>query len=170
LRTNRTTGVCSMLIRRLRQVLAYEAATGAVKYFGDMGEAAAPQRVGPALPQYAPYTDVVRVRSGHTGEWTFFLAELVGAPGSDEYMSTQDAAARLGVEDRTVRRWAKAGKLDAVRTAGGDKRPGSWRVSRAAVSALLAEPDDLNPGAAKLSRPAAKRRKTPQPLLGQLQL
>ena len=135
-----------MLIRRLERVDFFKRADGNYARMSLSTDAREPRRVGRAKAEDAPFTDVIAIEYG--GKVIHFLAEIVGAPGGDEYMSTKDAAARLGVKDRTVRRWAEAGKLDTVRTAGGEKRPGSWRVSRAAVSALLAEPDDLNPGQA----------------------
>lgn len=149
-----------MLIRRLERVDFFKRADGGYARMSLSTDAREPSRVGRARAEDAPFTDVIAIE--HGGKVIHFLAEIVGAPGGDEYMSTKDAAARLGVKDRTVRRWAEAGKLDTVRTAGGEKRPGSWRVSRAAVSALLAEPDDLNPGQAPPPTPPRRKRVPPQ--------
>lgn len=143
-----------MLIRRLRQVEGYDPDTGAVSYFGDLAPNAAPRIAGPALEQYAPFTDVVKVRDARTGGWSYFLAEVVGAPGTEATMSSSEAAALLGVEDRTVRRWAAAGKLEAVRSLGGEKRQGSWKVTVASVRALLGDDADLRP-----QRPVRRERK-----------
>ena len=149
-----------MLIRRLERVDFFKPKDGRYARMSLSTDAREPRRVGSAAAEDAPFTDVIAIECG--GKVIHFLAEIVGAPGGDEYMSTKDAAARLGVKDRTVRRWAEAGKLDTVRTAGGEKRPGSWRVSRAAVSALLAEPDDLNPGPAPPPAPPRRKRVPPQ--------
>lgn len=53
---------------------------------------------------------------------------------NDDLMTTREAGELLGVALRTVQLWVESGVLPAWRTAGGHRR-----ISRAAVSALLAE-------------------------------
>jgi excisionase family DNA binding protein len=146
-----------MLIRHLRQIHGFDRATGSVSFFGELGNPAEPQRVAAAPERFAPYTDIVRIRDASTGGWSLFLADVVGAPGGDEYISTKDAAKLLGVEDRTVRRWAESGRLEAVRTAGGAKRPGSWKVSLSSVRSQVADPRELDPGPAPALKVRRKR-------------
>ena len=40
----------------------------------------------------------------------------------DEFLTPADVAAILYVDPKTVTRWAKAGKIDSVRTPGGHRR------------------------------------------------
>ena len=56
-----------------------------------------------------------------------------------KYLTSGEAAERLGVAQRTVSRWCDAGRLEAHRTAGGDIRKGEWRIAPAAVEALKRE-------------------------------
>ena len=55
------------------------------------------------------------------------------------YVSTERAAALLGVSARAVLDWAKAGKFaGAFRTPGGDRRGGDWRIPLASIEAFKA--------------------------------
>jgi excisionase family DNA binding protein len=55
------------------------------------------------------------------------------------YISTQQAAAMLGVTARAVLDWATAGKFaGAFRTPGGDRRGGDWRIPRSSIEAFMA--------------------------------
>lgn len=50
----------------------------------------------------------------------------------ERFLSTEEVAERLQVDEQTVRRWIKSGKLEAF-------KPGrEWRISPAAFEALLA--------------------------------
>ena len=50
----------------------------------------------------------------------------------ERFLSTEEVAERLQVDEQTVRRWIKHGKLEAF-------KPGrEWRISPAALDALLA--------------------------------
>ncbi len=49
----------------------------------------------------------------------------------ERFLSTEEVAERLQVDEQTVRRWIKSGKLEAF-------KPGrEWRISPAALEALL---------------------------------
>lgn len=58
---------------------------------------------------------------------------------SEHYLTTSEAATRLGVSVRTVQLWVEAGRLDAWRTQGGHRRILSASVDRL-VSARDPEP------------------------------
>ena len=135
-----------MLIRRLRQIYMYDGPTGSVSVFGGLEALSGPQRVAPAPEQFSPYTDVIRIQA--PVGWSYFLAEVVGAPGSEQFLNSADAAALLNVGQRTIRRWAKAGILEAQRTAGGSRRRGSWLVPIDSVRDLLEDSTQLDPGVA----------------------
>lgn len=163
-----------MLVHRLRHIDEYKASTEAWKIVGAADGPAEPERVGPAPQEYRPFTDIVRVKIG--GRWAYFLAEVMGSPGSDGSMSTAEAAQILDVTQRTIRRWAQPGParcLDVYRTAGGRKRPGSWRITTESVNKLLrwrnGEPGPLDLGpTARLSKPAARKPDTgPEQIAGQ---
>ncbi len=56
----------------------------------------------------------------------------VVAAQEERFLSTEEVAERLQVDEQTVRRWIKSGKLEAF-------KPGrEWRISPAAFDALLA--------------------------------
>jgi excisionase family DNA binding protein len=133
-----------MLIRRLRRCL-YDPSTDEVALPGPPDYLGVPKRVAPAPARYAgTFTDVICIN--YQGGRLHFLADVIGSPTGDPYMSTLEASKLLGVKDRTVRRWAEDGRLDAQRTAGGKKRPGSWRVSVESVRRLLPDPTVLDAG------------------------
>ena len=142
-----------VLIRRLERIAFYRRADG---YYSrlprDVREL---RRVGPAQPEDAPFTDVLEMRID--GAPVHFLAEVVGAPGSESDMSTADAAGLLSMDERTVRRWAKDGRIAATQSAGGSCRRGSWRVSTASVQSLMNERQALDPGPAP-SPPRPRKR------------
>lgn len=53
------------------------------------------------------------------------------AAAEERFLSTEEVAERLQVDEQTVRRWIKSGKLDAV-------KPGrEWRIPPASFEALL---------------------------------
>lgn len=70
---------------------------------------------------------------------------------SEEHLSIRQAAERLGVAYRTVYRWIRTGKLEAVQPNG---EHGSWRVPASALAARKNDPPD----------PAA-----PRPVTGDMQ-
>ena len=145
-----------MLIRQMRRVEFFKPKDG---QYADMYPHDDPTiyRCAPALPRHAPFTDIIRVRVA--GRPQYFLAEVVGAPGGDSYLSTGEAAALLGVTERTVRNWAQAGRLASKRTMGGDKRPGSWKVSLESVRSLMDDASELHPGPAPTPQPPARPRR-----------
>ena len=133
-----------MLIRRLRRCI-YDPANDEISPEGSPDYLGVPERVIPAPDRFAGmFTDVICInyQSGRM----HFLADVVGSPTGDPYMSTLEASRLLGVKDRTVRRWAEDARLDAQRTAGGKKRAGSWRVSVESVRSLLPDPSVLDAG------------------------
>ena len=133
-----------MLIRRMRRCL-YDATTDEVALGGSPDYLGVPKRVIPAPARYSgTFTDVICIN--YQGGRLHFLADVIGSPNGDPIMSTLEASKLLGVKDRTVRRWAEDGRLDAQRTAGGKKRPGSWRVSVESVRRLLPDPTVLDAG------------------------
>ena len=58
----------------------------------------------------------------------------------DKMITTTDAGEKLGVTGMTIRRWIRAGKLEAIRTVGRQ-----IRVKESSVDALLNELSDVNP-------------------------
>ena len=153
-----------MLIRRLRRVYEYKTDGWYAKGFSDHGSE--PQRVGPALKEDEPFTDVIRILVA--GRWQYFIAEVVGAPRSEPWLTTGEAASAAGVTRPTIRNWIKLGKVKAVRTAGGDKREGSWHVSLESLRGIRPDLSELDPGPAP-ERKAKKSHRVPQ-LPGQLGL
>jgi excisionase family DNA binding protein len=70
------------------------------------------------------------------------------ARAEDQFLSTEEVAERLQVDEQTVRRWIKSGKLEAF-------KPGrEWRISPAAFETLLES----------YSSPKAEAPKSPGPL------
>lgn len=55
----------------------------------------------------------------------------------DEFLSVGEVAAMMHVSPRTVSRWAREGRIAALRTLGGHHR-----FSRRAIEALLANPPE----------------------------
>jgi excisionase family DNA binding protein len=171
-----------MLVRRLRHINDYDTSTQAVSIAGTVDGPSEWERVGPAPRGFGPYTDVVRLEIG--GRWAYFLADVMGSPRGDGSMSTTEAAQILGVDKRTVRRWAQPGParcLDVYRTAGGRKRRGSWRITTESVKRLLlrrgggagAGPGPLNLGffTASPAKPARRKPDTaPRQIEGQTAL
>jgi len=161
-----------MLIRRLR-VCGYDPFTDKVDPRGQKNYRGVPERVIPAPAEYAAqFTDVVCInyKSGRL----HFLAEVIGSPSGDPYMTTGMAAELLGVNRRTVARWAESGRLDAKRTAGGKKREGSWRVTVESVRRRMADPSLLDAGAearrfvADVDRPTDRTKRGWKPTRGQV--
>ncbi len=55
----------------------------------------------------------------------------------EEYVSTEKAAAMLGVTSAAVLTWATAGRLPgAFRTPGGERRGGDWRIPVSTIEAF----------------------------------
>jgi excisionase family DNA binding protein len=48
----------------------------------------------------------------------------------DKILSCAEVARRFGVDPKTVTRWAKAGKISAIRTLGGHRRYKESEVNR----------------------------------------
>ena len=153
-----------MLIRRLERVDFFNPKDGRYARMS-LSTDREPRRVGRAGPEDAPFTDVIAVEYG--GQVVHFLAEIVGAPGGESDMSTTDAAGLLGVDERSVRRWAKDGRVEAIRTAGGGRRRGSWRVATESVRQLMRERGLLEPGPAPLPTPP-RRKPVPAQIPGQV--
>lgn len=59
---------------------------------------------------------------------------------SERIMTPAEVAAVFRVDAKTVTRWAKSGKLDSIRTAGGHRR-----YRKSAVLALLNDSLDYSP-------------------------
>jgi len=156
-----------MLIRRLERVDFFNPKDGRYARMSLSTDAREPRRVGSAAAEDAPFTDVIAVEYG--GQVFHFLAEIVGAPGGEPDMSTADAAGLLGVDERSVRRWAKDGRVDAIRTAGGQRRRGSWRIATESVRQLMRERGLLEPGPAPPPTPPRRKRAPPQ-MPGQVSL
>lgn len=152
-----------MLIRRLERIAFYQRSDGRYSRFRQKAEEL--RRVGPAQPEDAPFTDVLEMRIDD--QPVHFLAEIVGAPGSESDMSTADAAGLLSVDERTIRRWARDGRIAAAQSAGGSCRRGSWRVSTASVRNLMNDRGLLEPGPAP-APPSPRKRATSNKYLGSL--
>lgn len=67
-------------------------------------------------------------------------------PEGKEYLRPFEVAALLGVNPRTVSRWAKEGKLPCQQTLGGNTGPGHFRFLRSDVKKILARLDSSSPG------------------------
>lgn len=72
--------------------------------------------------------------------------------GTNEVVSSEEAARLLGVTSRSILNWARAGRFPgAFRTPGGRQRGGDWRIPRAAVEAFkqagAGAPDTTREGA-----------------------
>ena len=52
------------------------------------------------------------------------------------YLTTAEAAERLGVTSKSVLRWCERGVLESKRTAGGDRRKGDFRIRPSVVERL----------------------------------
>ncbi len=63
--------------------------------------------------------------------------------GSGKWLTTGEAAERLGTSDETIRRWCVSGEVfargEVMKTAGKGGRGGHWRVLGAAVERIVAE-------------------------------
>ena len=55
-----------------------------------------------------------------------------------DYLTTQEAARRLGVTRATVRMWALAGKIDCIRIVSGEKKGANFAIPALAVELELA--------------------------------
>jgi excisionase family DNA binding protein len=66
------------------------------------------------------------------------LSDYLSRSAPDTYLSTHEAATRLGVTQRSVVGWLRTGRLKGYQTPGGDKRKGNWRVSERSVRAVMA--------------------------------
>ena len=58
------------------------------------------------------------------------MTETAGLPSGEELLTPGEVAKLFGVDPKTVRRWAKAGKLSAIRTVGGHRRFPAEEVRR----------------------------------------
>ena len=55
--------------------------------------------------------------------WRRFLGEVMNRlPDAEVLLTPREVAELFGVDPKTVTRWAKAGKLNSIRTLGGHRR------------------------------------------------
>lgn len=62
-------------------------------------------------------------------------------PPAERYLSASDAAALLGVNDKTLARWARAGNVPYQRTLGGHRRYPEAEIRRLANMLTVAKAD-----------------------------
>jgi excisionase family DNA binding protein len=73
-----------------------------------------------------------------------------------DYLKPAEVAALLGVNAKTVKRWIRAGKLDAIKTPGGHWRIPTESVERLKTRAILRNCEAggmLDVATGKISRP-----------------
>jgi excisionase family DNA binding protein len=69
-----------------------------------------------------------------------FLERNLIETNEPAYITTSEAAARLGVNIRTIQRWCRSGQLDA-------RKPGrDWLISREAVEAMTGQREEWEDG------------------------